>query len=182
MIPDDPFKPNSANKSLLSSYGEIPMQRIREYEVTYLASQTRAAQDNQMMQKCIMSSLSNKEGRLKIQTEKNLYTLNVRGKTMVSGNLLLKVIIHKSQLEGKAATRSIRTKLAALDRLVPLLGYDIEKFNSTVKRLIQDLKARGERSKDLNFNLMKAYKVVLGHQWSHFVTLLVTEQDMKVSD
>ena len=178
MIPDDPFQAYSTKKSLLSNYGEIPIQRIKEYEITYLATKTRAAQDSQMLQKCIMSSL-NKEGRLKIQTEKNLFTLNIRGKSMVSGNLLLKVIINKSYLEGKAATRAIRTKLAALDKLVPMLGFDIEKFNTVVKQLVQELKARGERSEDLNFNLMKAYKAVPGYQWSHFVTSIVTEQDMK---
>ena len=68
-------------------------------------------------------------------------------------------------------------KLATLDELIQKHGFNILNFNQEVKQLTKDLSARGEKSNDLNYNLMKAYKEVPGQLFVMYIQSLVTLQD-----
>ena len=70
---------------------------------------------------------------------------------------MLKVIIRESHLGTNTTTQSIRTKLSNLDRYIVTIGNDITKFNGYIKRLVQSLAARGDRTEALFSNLFKGY-------------------------
>ena len=61
---------------------------------------------------------------------------------------------------------SIRTQLSNLDEYITTIGCDIIKFNEHVKRLLEQLNARGGETHDLLTNLFKAYVSVKD---THFV-------------
>ena len=74
-----------------------------------------------------------------------------------SGILLLKVIIWESHLNTNGTMNLIRTQLSNLDEYITTIGCNIIKFNEHVKRLIEQLNARGGETQDLLTNLFKAY-------------------------
>jgi len=151
MIPSVTGAPQS---SLLRDYGTIDIARVRAYESSYIDTQSRDAQDTNLLHECIMNSIS-KEGRAKITIWKLDYM--VRG--YPSGNLLLKVLIRECHLDTNATSGGIRAKLSSLDAYLPTVGYDIMKFNIYIKNLVIQLKARGESSNDLLTNLFKGYLI-----------------------
>lgn len=153
MIPEDPEDEDSPTEYLIENYGLMSIDRIRRFEETYLGQESRAAQDNYMLFKCLMNSIS-KEGKNKVVIWREQYTVN----GITSGNLLLKIIIRESHLDTNATTTSIRTKLSGLDVYLPSIGSDITKFNVYVKLLIDSLTARGETTQDLLINLFKGYQ------------------------
>jgi hypothetical protein len=57
-IPEDANDLNSPTNSLLESYGQISMQRIRAFEQTYIHTPEPTAQDTEMMSKCLLASLT----------------------------------------------------------------------------------------------------------------------------
>ena len=77
MIPTDPDNPDVLS-NLLTNYGEVKMEDVRVFEMTYINTQSRAAQDTHMLYACIMNSLS-KEGKPKfmygaISTQRQVVT------------------------------------------------------------------------------------------------------------
>ena len=110
MIPTDPDNPDVLS-NLLTNYGEVKMEEVRAFEMTYISTQSRAAQDTHMLYACIMNSLS-KEGKTKIHVWCDQYTAPGGYK---SGNLLLKIVICESYLDMNASTSVLRLKLLALD-------------------------------------------------------------------
>ena len=99
-----------------------------------------------------MNSLT-QAGKDKVWLWSDQFILNGRE----SGILLLKIIIRESHLDTNATTNSIRTQLSNLDEYISTIGCDIIKFNEHVKRLLEQLKARGGETHDLLTNLFKAY-------------------------
>ena len=153
------------------------MAMVRTHELTYIFTQTREAQDTHMLAKCLLASLS-QEGRQKVSTEETKYVLkSPAGISYYSGNLLLKVIILRTTVEGAAASRNTRMQLSKLDDFIPKIGYDITLFNAKVKEHMHNLAAQGQTSEDLGFNLMKAYKVVPGESFKMYVNNLQTKID-----
>ena len=58
MIPDEIYDPSTEYKNLAKNYGETSINKIREFENTYLKTLTQSAQYFHMMYKCIMNLLS----------------------------------------------------------------------------------------------------------------------------
>jgi hypothetical protein len=154
-VPEDPQDINSDMNYFIDNYGMILLQESRNFEETYINTHTRPAQDNVMMFKCLMNSIS-KEGKNKILIWKKQYTV----RNFSSGPLLLKIIIRESHLDTNAATASIRHKLSSLDTYILTIGCDITCFNVYVWLLIHSLAARGETTQDLLTNLFKGYQAV----------------------
>ena len=156
-IPEDINNQNSELRYLPTEYGRVTIDQIAAFERSYLGTERRETQDNYMLYKCLMSSLS-KEARMKIEGWENEYVIqNNQGTTTPSGNLLLKVIIRESHLDTNATTQSIRMKLSNLDDYMIKISSDITKFNSYVKILIRSLEARGQKSEALLTHLFKGY-------------------------
>lgn len=139
-------------QDFLDHYGEIDLDHCRAHALTYYNQQNRAAQDSMMLYKCIMDSMS-RSGRNKITGFRDQYTIN--GTPI--GILVLKVVVRESYIDTNATTTFIRTQLSSLDEYLPLIDYDIGKFNLHVQALIEALNARGETTSDLLTNLFKGY-------------------------
>ena len=139
--------------SLITNYGEITIGRIRHFDAMYIGTPTRAGQDNYMMYKCLMASLT-KEAKNKVAAWESQYHIDGN----CSANLLLKVIIRESHLDTNATTSNLRTQLSSLDSYIGTIGSDITMFHEYVKNLIEALAARGETSNDVMINLFKGYK------------------------
>ena len=156
-IPDDIDDQNSDLRYLPTEYGRVTLEQIAKFEKSYLGTERREAQDNYMLYKCLMSSLS-KEARMKIEGWENEYIIrNNQGTTIPSGNLLLKVLIRESHLDTNATTQSIRMKLSNLDDYMNKINSDVTKFNGYVKILVRSLEARGQKSEALLTHLFKGY-------------------------
>ena len=149
------------------------MDAIRAFEATYLGTQTRAAQDNEMAYKCWMSSLS-KTGKDKVQIWEEEYTVNGTR----SANLLFKVILRESHIETAATSASIRYQLSKLDEYISSVGQDITKFNAYVKLMVEGLNARGESSSDLLINLFKGYLACSDKEFVSYINLSMTSTRM----
>ena len=115
-------------QSILDEHGIIPMEQIRNFETLYLDTETRMAQDNFMMYKYLLDTLT-KEAKAKAMIYKTEWHV---GKTP-SDLLLLAVVIRESSITTNATIASLRTKLSSLDHLIIELGGGIDKFNSQVK-------------------------------------------------
>ena len=156
-IPEDINDQNSDLRYLPTEYGRVTLEQITAFEKSYLGTERREAQDNYMLYKCLMSSLS-KEARMKIEGWETEYVVrNNQGSKVPSGNLLLKVIIRESHLDTNATTQSIRMKLSNLDDYMAKINSDITKFNGYVKILVRSLEARGQKAEALLTHLFKGY-------------------------
>ena len=172
MIPTDPDNPDVLS-NLLTNYGEVKMEEVRAFEMTYISTQSRAAQDTHMLYACIMNSLS-REGKTKIHVWRDQYTAPGGYK---SGNLLLKIVIRESHLDTNATTSVLRLKLSALDTYMPKVNSDIVKFNTYVRLLLDSLAARGEESSDTLVNLFKGYQAASDKPFTDYVNRLQESHD-----
>jgi hypothetical protein len=163
-IPENDIDVDAEEFSLIEEYGQLTMDRIREYDTTYIDTEGRQAQNSYMLYQCLMGSIS-KEGKKKILIWKDDYTIDEHK----SGNLLLKVIIRESHIDTNATTSNIRTKLSSLDTYIHTIGQDITKFNGYVKLLIDSLQARGETTQDLLTNLFKGYAVCSDKEFVSYI-------------
>ena len=120
--------PDSPTINILTNHSELSLDTIREFEETYISTESRAAQDTFMIYKCIRNSLST-EAKRHIFIWKNDYTVD--GKP--SGNLLYKVYCRESGMDTKATTMHICTILSNLDEYIQSQEDDILKFNNYVK-------------------------------------------------
>ena len=148
MIPDVNGNPTN----LLTEYGTLTVEQVRAHEESYLNTQTRNAQDSNLLYECIMNSIST-ECKAKLTIWKKEYKCD----NLPSGNLLLKILIRECHLDTNATVGGIRNRLSALDTYLPTVGYNITKFNMYVKNLVDQLRARGEFTNDLLINLFKGY-------------------------
>ena len=151
-IPNDIANPLGGTRNLLTHYGELLLDHLREWETTYIHGISKAAQDMAHLHLCLMNSLT-QAGKDKVRLWSDQFILNGRE----SGILLLKVIIRESHLDTNATTNSIRTQLSNLDEYITTIGCDIIKFNEHVKCLLEQLNAHGGETQDLHTNLFKAY-------------------------
>ena len=178
-LPEDA---NTEYWNLLTNHGQIPIESIRNYELSYVTDQTRNRQDMQCLYTCVMDSLS-QEGRAKVLTEEEKYQIPADptdeedDEVAYSGNLLLKVVLAKSSVDNRSGSFSIRMKLSSLDALIEKLGHDIEKFNMRVREYIEELNRRGETSDDVTFNLFKAYRQVPIKEFVNFINRVKDEND-----
>ncbi len=64
-IPENLVDADPDKYSILTEYGQLTMEMIREYEETYIDTAGRYAQNTHMLYQCLMRSIS-KEGKKKI--------------------------------------------------------------------------------------------------------------------
>jgi len=153
-IPADALAPNANLRNLIQQFGQITLQEVRNHAALYTQQEQRAAQDSMQLYQCLMASIT-KEAKAKVMIWRDEYM--VLGTP--SGACLLKIIIRESHIDTRATVRHIRDKLSSLDTYLPTIGFDIMKFNTYVRDLLDSLYARGETTQDLLANLFKAYKV-----------------------
>jgi hypothetical protein len=164
--------------SLIHNYGEISYELIKRHEESYIALETRNAQNTVMLHDCLMKSL-NKTGRLKVQSEREKYNVRVPGNDEIfpSGVLLLKIIIDKSSIDSNSVSTVIREQMTSLSEYISEVKYDIEVFHTHVKSLVEQLRSRGGVNQDLTFYLFRAYKTVPGDEFKTYVRKLKDDED-----
>ena len=150
-IPNNITNPLGGTRNLLTHYGELSLEHLCAWETMYIHGISRAAEDTAHLHLCLMNSLT-QAGKDKVHLWSDQFILNGRE----SGILLLKIIIRESHLDTNTTTNSIRTQLSNLDEYITTIGCDIIKFNEHVKRLLEQLNARGGETQDLLTNLFKA--------------------------
>ena len=163
-IPSDPEHPEGEVKDFFNHYGKLSMENLRAVAQVYIGSQTRFAQDSVQLYKCLHNSLS-KIGRDKVTLHRNTYSIG--GQPV--GVLLLKTIIQQSHIDTNATTSAIRHALATLDSYMPVVSYDITKFNQYVRTQLEALQARGETTHDLTTNLFRAYLTVKDKDFKEYI-------------
>ena len=63
-------------------------------------------------------------------------------------------------IDTRATVTNLRMDLSTLDTYIPIVQFDIDKFNLHVKEKRKQLRNRGETSQDVLINLFKAYEMV----------------------
>jgi len=150
--------------NLMDEYGLLTLDQIRTHVITYIETQTRTAQNSYQMYLSIISSLTD-EGRAKLLTRSNDYTVN----GIQSGPLLFKVLMTITTVDTRATITFIRTNMSNLDSYMSTVKGDIIKFNQYVRKLRNDLSARGETSNDLLINLFKGYLACTDRQFILYI-------------
>jgi hypothetical protein len=154
-------------QNMLESYGVVTLAAVTADALTYVDTHTKTAQDSFMLYQCIHASLT-KEFLNSITTESTSYHLG-RDRLPV-GAAFFQVIIMKTHVDSRAAVSYLRSALSTLDAKMVELDSDVTLFNQCVKRLLQDLSARGETSHDNLENVFKGYGVVTDSQFRDFAT------------
>jgi len=167
------------NHSLLLNYGVIPLASVSLDALSYVNSETKAAQDSFMLFQCIFASLETSFLK-KVTTESDLYhvadTKVPTDPPIPCGALLLKIIIMKAHVDTRATIGFIRTSLSSLDTKMVTLDSDISKFNAFVKTQLISLEARGESfiASELLMNIFKGYGSA---QDADFATFIKRKRD-----
>ena len=151
-IPQDNANIHANLMSLLSNHGRFTMDHLDTYSQAFIFQQSRAAQDNMMIVKCIIASLS-LPGFRKIQVWHDSWHIN----GLPAYPLLIKVIIRESYIDTQATTRILREHLSSLPVKLDELKGDIDQLNAFVKVTEDQLLARNETTNDLLANLFKGY-------------------------
>ena len=163
-VPVDNAQPLGDTLSMLTNHGQLSLDHIREHVATYVAAESRAAQESTALAQMLNDSLS-KAGRDKVTTRRDDYTVN----GIESGVLLLKVIIQEASIDTNATISTIRTQLSNLDKYMVKIGYDIDKFVTHVTKLEEGLAARGAVSTDLLNNLFKGLLAAKDHNFHKYI-------------
>jgi len=137
---------------LTTNHGKFTLEHLRNFAATYVNNQSRAAQMNIQMVKCILASLT-LPGFRKIQTWHQDWHIG----EMPVACLLVKIIIRESFIDTQATTRILRAHLSSLPEKLHDLKDDIDQLNAFVKVTQDQLAARGETTHDLLANLFKGY-------------------------
>ena len=177
-IPNDLTNPTGPSKNLIEQYGEIDLEHIKRYDMTYIGTPSREAQDNRNLYECIMATLT-KEAKDIITIWEEDYWIN----NEPSGTLLFKVVVRESYVDTNATTSAIRSRLSSLDLYMPTINSNIKLFNTYVKQQLEALAARGETTQDLMTNLFKGYLAASDRQFNDYIKgkLLLHEEGKKFS-
>ena len=161
----------SVNRNLLSQYGLVPLDLVKDHVLTYYLTPTKRAQDSFMLCQCLLSSLSLEFLKV-ITTDSNSYhvpPIAAADGPVPAGALLLKMITTQAHVDSRATVSHIRTSLTVLDDKMIKLDSNIETFNFYVKTQLQNLLARGETSNNDLINLFKGYKAANNVEFADFI-------------
>ncbi len=138
-IPADVAVPVGATHSLLTHYGQVTLQQVKDHAATYINTQTRAAQNNLLLYTCLAASIM-PETKAKAMIFHSDYH---EGQTPI-GAAYLKILIQEANVDTRSTVMHIQAKLSALDSYILTINCDITNFNAYIKDLIDSLTARGE--------------------------------------
>ncbi len=136
---------------LLTHYGQVTLQQVKDHAATYINTQTRAAQNNLLLYTCLAASIA-PETKAKAMIFHQDYH---EGQTPIVA-AYLKILIREANVDTRSTVMHIRAKLSALDSYILTIGCNITNFNAYIKDLINSLTARGETTNNLLANLFKA--------------------------
>jgi hypothetical protein len=157
---------NGVNRDLTTAYGLLTLQDCRTHATTYVAAQTRQAQNSVMLEQFIRASLSKTAKNIIIQSQEQ-YTIN----GTASGACLLKFVIGKSMVDTQATIHVLRLAITKLPDKMNELNSDIRSFNNYVLQVKNALLARGEVVGELLTHLFEAYATASDPDFSSYMRL-----------
>jgi hypothetical protein len=99
-VPRDIQNPMNDLVNVLTNYGILTLEHLREFATLYVATPTRVAQDFVMLYECIWNTLS-KTGRSKVWVWKDEFHINA----VPTGILLLKIVIREAHIDTNPTVR-----------------------------------------------------------------------------
>ena len=124
---------------LLTHYGQVTLQQVKDHAATYINTQTRAAQNNLLLYTCLAASIT-PETKAKAM----IFHLDYHDGQTPIGAAYLKILIREANVNTRSTVMHIQAKLSALDSYILTINCDITKFNAYIKDLIDLLMARGK--------------------------------------
>ena len=140
-------------RNLLTPYGQVTLSNYIDYGNTYVTTQTRNAQNNDMLYYFLVDSLE-----AKFRAKVLLYADSYSAHNVVVASALLKQIIILTRIDNPAAATHVRELvIKSKKQLLKLMGT-ITEFKSWVRQQVNKLHARDQKDVDLTNYLWKAYK------------------------
>jgi hypothetical protein len=169
------------NLNLLTQYGEITMEQVKQAAEAYQPLVDRRAQNSAMLFSCVMDSITT-EVFAKVNTNPTRYRITVpavaaeQGRpaqpeyTVNDGVCFLKAIIDDTYANTATNTALARRNLANLrDYIKTIPDQNITTFHQYVKENLQELEAANETTTDLLVNLFAAYREVKDLRFTGYV-------------
>ena len=147
---------NGTMRNVITHYGCLSLDQIKISIAAWVGINNRASQNNKMLVKVILDSVS-KQVRQKITNQENIISAGTPPTRCAA--LIFKLIMNKTIIDTRATSAAFRRELMNLDVYMVSSNSNIEKFNDHVVQASGGLLARGERVDDLITNLFKGYKV-----------------------
>ena len=156
------------NMNLISEYEQIPYDDLKLQSETYwkhngAKKRERAAQNNDMMAKCILSSLT-EAAREQLLVAKHSWMLSdedpANPTNIAVAALLYKEIMRLTTLDTRATNKALRDNLKALPEYCVQVKGDVDKINSYFMQNLNQLLARGEGADDKEDILFATYQHV----------------------
>ena len=162
------YQVDGINCDLISEYGKILYEDIKTQSETYwkaagVKKQQRATQNNEMMAKCILASLT-ESARDQLLVAKHSWILNDEDPDnptdITVAALLYKEIMRLTTLDTRATNKALRDNLKALPEYCVQVKGDVDKINSYFIQNLNQLLSRGEGADDKEDILFAAYQHV----------------------
>ena len=159
-------------RELLTVYGRISMVEINSHATTYTGTQTREAQNSEMLYHFLMNSVTT-EFTTKLVLYQKDYTMN--GAPI--GACLLKKVVQLMYVGTMATASHICETLMDMHLKLPTFQHDIRKFNDWIRIEVEKLASRGQEANDLITYLWKSYEVVADKKFMAYIECLKDEHD-----
>jgi hypothetical protein len=163
-IPKPTVAVPNATLSLLTQYGQLDLADIEAHARTYHGTQTKAAQDSNMMKIFLDGSL-NKTLMLRVLAKKPSYTFG----GIENGPAMLRVILQLVGLETSASVAVINALLRTMPAKMTELKSDIVAFNEFVTEQCNELTARGQQPHDILHLLFEAYRTATNDEFQEYI-------------
>ena len=162
--------------NIITDYGRITKEEIKtQSEPLFLATgakyQTRAAQNNKMMQLMLFDSLT-KEAKTRVEIWKNEYEFSDGGtpaEPIIVAAALYKVIMKLTTLDDRSTDKALRDTIKNLPAYATSVNGDIDKINSYFDNALAQLQARGNDADDKEAILFQAYLQVPDQEFRRWV-------------
>jgi hypothetical protein len=113
---------------VISEYGLLNAQNIRDHASTYHTLQTLQAQNGVQMGQCLLNSMT-EASKLKITKESDAYYID----GIFSGPLLLKLILKKEIIDSRATSANLREQFITLDSYMASVDCNVKLCTQHVK-------------------------------------------------
>ena len=159
-------------RELLTDYGRISMVEINSHATTYTGTQTREAQNSEMLYHFFMNTVST-ELTTKLVLYQEDYTMN--GAQI--GTCLFKKVVQLTYVDTMATASHICETLMDMHLNLPTFQHNIGKFNDWIRIEVGKLASRGQEANDLLTYLWKSYHVVADKKFVAYIECLKDEHD-----
>ena len=127
-VPQDVANPLVNLLDMVTNHGRFTLAHLLAFTTTFVNGQTRAAQMNIQMVKCILASLTLPGFR-----KAHIWHTDWHIAARPVAHLLIKVIIREAFIDTQATTRILREHLSSLPDTLSEAKGDIDMLNSFVK-------------------------------------------------